>query len=52
MPAEPNNLQFADVNNDVVRSIVETGPKYYVALATAGSVTLLCFFFPWFYQLF
>ncbi|MCZ6616888.1 MAG: polysulfide reductase NrfD [Gammaproteobacteria bacterium] len=47
-----NNLQYAYVNNDVVRSIVETGPKYYVALATAGGVTLLCFFFPWFYQLY
>ena len=52
MQAETNNLQYADVNNDVVRSIVETGPKYYIALGTAGGATLLCFFFPWFYQLF
>ncbi len=52
MQAETNNLRYADVNRDVVRSIVETGPRYYVALATAGSVTLLCFFFPWFYQLY
>ncbi len=50
-PRDTNDLQFADVNRDVVRSIVETGPTYYVALATAFAVTLLCFFFPWFYQL-
>ncbi|MFB3079067.1 MAG: hypothetical protein ACE1Y4_13795, partial [Lysobacterales bacterium] len=52
MQAETNDLQYADVNRDVVRSIVKTGPKYYAALATAIGVTLLCFFFPWFYQLY
>jgi molybdopterin-containing oxidoreductase family membrane subunit len=45
-------MQYADVNRDVVRSLVQTGPRYYVALATALGVTLACFFFPWFYQLF
>jgi molybdopterin-containing oxidoreductase family membrane subunit len=50
--AETNDLQYADVHRDVVRSIVETGPKYYVTLVTAIGVTLLCFFFPWFYQLY
>ncbi|MEE2767327.1 MAG: NrfD/PsrC family molybdoenzyme membrane anchor subunit [Pseudomonadota bacterium] len=50
--AETNDLQYADVHRDVVRSIVETGPRYYVALVTAIGVTLLCFFFPWFYQLY
>ena len=52
MQAEANNLQYADVNDDIVRSIVETGPRYYVTLGIAGGVTLLCFFFPWFYPLF
>ena len=52
MQAETNDPQYADIHRDVVRSIVETGPRYYVALATALSVTLLCFFFPWFYQLY
>ena len=50
--AETNDLQYADVHRDVVRSIVETGPRYYVTLVTAIGVTLLCFFFPWFYQLY
>jgi len=52
MEAEMNDLQYADIHRDVVRSIVETGHKYYIALATAIGVTLLCFFFPWFYQLY
>ena len=51
-PTERNDLGYNDIHEDVVRSIVKTGPKYYIALATAGSVTLLCFFFPWFYQLY
>jgi len=52
MQSNSNELQFADVNDDVVRSIVQTGTKYYVTLATAFGVTLACFFFPWFYQLY
>ncbi len=52
MRAETTNLRYADVNEDIVKSILETGPKYYVTLAIAGGVTLLCFFFPWFYQLY
>jgi Ni/Fe-hydrogenase subunit HybB-like protein len=42
---------FADVNNDVVNSLVETGRTYYICLGIAITVMLACFFFPWFYQL-
>ena len=52
MQARENDIQFADVNNDIVRSLVETGPKYYVALTVAITVMLACFFFPWIYQLY
>ena len=52
MEAENNKLGYTDIHEDVVRSIVVTGPKYYIALATAGGLALLCFFFPWFYQLY
>ena len=52
MQADTRELQFADVNDDVVRSIVQTGTKYYVTLAIAFGVTLACFMFPWFYQLY
>ena len=52
MEAENNKLGYTDIHEDVVRSIVVTGPKYYAALATAGGLALACFFFPWFYQLY
>ena len=52
MEGELNQLKYTDIHNDVVRSIVETGPNYYIALATAFALTLICFFFPWFYQLY
>ena len=48
MPDNPQALQYADVNDDVVRSLTETGRSYYIALTIAISVTLACFFFPWF----
>ena len=47
-----DDIRYADVNDDIVRSLVETGPRYYVALAIALLVTIACFFFPWFYQLY
>jgi Ni/Fe-hydrogenase subunit HybB-like protein len=46
------DLSYADVNRDVVRSLVVTGKRYYVSLGIAISLTLICFFFPWFYQLY
>ena len=49
---DTNDLQYADVHEDVVRSIVVTGPRYYVALWIAIGITVTCFFFPWFYQLY
>jgi molybdopterin-containing oxidoreductase family membrane subunit len=52
MPDSHDEIRYADVNDDVIRSLVETGPKYYVTLAVAVSVTLLCYAFPWFYQLY
>jgi len=52
MQARENDIKFADVNNDIVRSLVVTGPRYYVTLAIAALVTISCFFFPWFYQLY
>ncbi|MCH8173901.1 MAG: polysulfide reductase NrfD [Proteobacteria bacterium] len=52
MTTETFKLGYNDIHDDVIRSIVKTGPKYYIALATAGGTTLLCFFFPWFYQLY
>ncbi len=52
MRDERQELSYADVNDDVVRSLVVTGKNYYIALGLATFVTLTCFFFPWFYQLY
>ncbi len=52
MQTEERQLQFTDIHDDVVRSLVVTGRKYYITLGCAIFVTLACFFFPWFYQLY
>lgn len=52
MPAEQDAMQYSDVNDDVVRSLVVTGRNYYIALGSAVFVMIACFFFPWFYQLY
>ena len=51
MRTDAANMQFADVNDDVVNSIVVTGRNYYITLAIAVAVWIGCFLFPWFYQL-
>ena len=48
---QENPPTFAEVNEDVVRSIVETGPGYWWILGVTVVLTFLCFFVPWFYQL-
>ena len=40
MSAEPREISFAEVNDDVVRSLVVTGRGYYVTLATSVAVML------------
>ena len=52
MDTEAFKKGYTDIHEDVIRSIVVTGPKYYATLATAAGLTLVCFFFPWFYQLY
>ena len=52
MSSEPRDISYADVNDDIVRSLVETGRAYYITLATSVTLMLACFFFPWFYQLY
>lgn len=42
---------YAQVNDDIVRTLVETGPRYYLALGTALLVSIVLFFLPWYYQL-
>ena len=42
---------YAEVNKDVLRAMMETGPKYWATLGTSIAVAGICFFIPWFYQL-
>jgi Ni/Fe-hydrogenase subunit HybB-like protein len=51
MPTNDAALRYEDVNRDVVRSLVETGPRYYTALAVAAGSTLVFLVLPWIYQL-
>ena len=52
MPDNQSNLRYADVNHDVAQSVLVTGRKYYITLACAVGAMLICFLFPWFYQLY
>ena len=52
MSSEQKPMQYSDVNDDIVRSLVVTGRKYYITLAIAVTVMVTCFYFPWFYQLY
>ncbi len=46
-----DKLSYARVNDDIVRTLVVTGPRYYLALGTALLVSTGCFFIPWYLQL-
>jgi molybdopterin-containing oxidoreductase family membrane subunit len=50
---EPNSKEpsYAQVNDDIIRTLLVTGPRYYLALGTALLVSIGCFLLPWFYQL-
>jgi Ni/Fe-hydrogenase subunit HybB-like protein len=42
---------YRDVNNDVLRSMLDTGPKYWWLLGITAAIAVVCFFIPWAYQL-
>lgn len=41
---------YEEVNRDVLRSMLETGPKYWWLLGTTMTIAVVCFFLPWAYQ--
>ena len=49
--AEYQEPSYAEVNSDVLRTMMETGPKYWMLLGTSITVAIVCFFGPWVYQL-
>ncbi|MEE8235419.1 MAG: NrfD/PsrC family molybdoenzyme membrane anchor subunit, partial [Gammaproteobacteria bacterium] len=42
---------YAEVNRDVLGSMLETGPRYWILLGTTMTIAGVCFFMPWIYQL-
>jgi len=49
--AEYQEPTYAEVNRDVLRTMLVTGPKYWTALGISMTVAVVCFFGPWFYQI-
>ena len=43
---------YADVNKDILSTMLDTGPRYWMLLGGTMSVAGICFFMPWIYQLF
>ena len=41
MTPELERMSYADVNHDVLRSLVVTGPRYYVTLAAMVTVAVV-----------
>ncbi len=42
---------YAQINDDIIRTLLVTGPRYYITLASALLISIGCFLLPWFYQL-
>ena len=49
--AEYREPSYAEVNQDILRTLLETGPKYWILLGITSTIALVCFFIPWMYQL-
>ena len=49
--AEYREPSYAEVNRDVLRTMFETGPKYWILLGTMMAIAGICFFLPWMYQI-
>lgn len=50
--SQHNEPSFAEVNRDIVRTMVETGSRYYIALGVSFAVFIICYIFPWIYQVY
>jgi len=41
---------YAEVNRDILRTLLETGPRYWILLGVTSTIAVVCFFVPWMYQ--
>ena len=49
--AEYREPSYAEVNRDILRTLLETGPRYWILLGVTSTIAVVCFFVPWMYQL-
>lgn len=49
--AEYREPSYAEVNRDILRTLLETGPRYWILLGFTSTIAVVCFFVPWMYQL-
>lgn len=42
---------YAEVNRDVLQTMLVTGPRYWITFGITATIALVCFFGPWMYQL-
>jgi len=43
---------YAEVNRDILETLLVTGPKYWILFGITTTIALVCFFGPWMYQLY
>jgi len=41
---------YADVNRDILQTMLVTGPRYWIVFGITSTVALVCFVLPWIYQ--
>ncbi len=49
--AEYREPSYADVNHDILQTLLVTGPRYWILLGFTSTIAVVCFFVPWMYQL-
>lgn len=42
---------YAEVNRDILKTLLETGPRYWILFSITASIAVLCLFIPWIYQI-
>ena len=42
---------YAEVNRDILKTMLETGPRYWILFGITSTIALVCLFLPWMYQI-
>ncbi|MBI4006353.1 MAG: polysulfide reductase NrfD [Gammaproteobacteria bacterium] len=41
---------YAEVNRDILRTLLETGSRYWIVFGITATIAIVCFYIPWIYQ--